>query len=242
MQRIKTVRWPTRNIGGDRAFTKLRYVKGQNFYIPAGAYADTQNLCFNVGASGGSLPTITSVFGSTPGLSILGAQYLHYRIKGIALKITYWATATATPIMLFTNAQSNTGLNGESQQVPSPDFIAPNVSTMPEQRWARYKVCGATNNGARPTTLKTYYSVNKVFGPDAVVKNDEEFTGQMLATTPYFSTNGDESARPQRGPWLQYGLTTLSGQANTVANGIQGTMKIEATVYAEFFGKRPQTQ
>ena len=34
MQRIKSVRWPARNIGGDRAYCKLRYVKGARFTIP----------------------------------------------------------------------------------------------------------------------------------------------------------------------------------------------------------------
>ena len=40
--------------------------------------------------------------------------------------------------------------------------------------------------GAAPTRLTVYYSVNKVFGPDVVVKNDESFTGQLKTTLPYW--------------------------------------------------------
>ena len=51
MQRIKSVRWPARNIGGDRAYCKLRYVKGAEFPIVAGQYYTAQNQAMAIGAS-----------------------------------------------------------------------------------------------------------------------------------------------------------------------------------------------
>jgi hypothetical protein len=97
-----------------------------------------------------------------------------------------------------------------------------------------------TANGAKPTQLKVYYSVNKVQGPDVVVKNDEDYTGSMQASTPYFSNGTVAEDQPNRAPWLQFGLMTLSGGVTT--NPVTGVLKAEATVYTEFFGKRPQTQ
>lgn len=238
MQRIKTVRWPVRNIGGDRAFAKLRYVKGENYNILNGAYANATTLAFNTGASSGTMPTIERVLGQTPNLSILAYQYLHYRIKGIALKLTYWATTSVTPLLLYVQAASSTGENTSNQLQPSPNFPNPSITVVPEQRWTKYTVCSATAAGARPTTLRAYYSVNKVFGPDAVVKNSEDFTGQLVPNTPYWSTNSDSPARPTKGPWLQWGVTTLSGQPVSQVDGANGVMKVEATVYAEFYGKR----
>lgn len=241
MQRIKTVRWPRRNIGGDRAYTKLFYCTGQNFGIAVGQTNNAQNIAMNVGANsaGANAYTINGVFGSTPNLSVLAAQYLQYRIKGISLKLTYWQQS-GDPVCLFTNAQSNASPYTVSSTGPSPGFITPGIFNTPEQRWAKYRTCAMTSAGAKPTQLKVYYSVNKVQGPDVVVKNDEEYTGSMQAATPYFSNGTVAEDQPGKTPWAQFGLMTLSG-ANAVA-AVAGVLKVEATVYTEFFGKRPQTQ
>jgi len=245
MQRIKTVRYRARNIGGDRAYCKLRYVVGNPFGL-ANTTSNSQNLAINLGAApdndGSSLlqtNSISGVFGSTPNLSTMGALYLKYRIRGIKLRLTYWQTGTAVPLMLYTNAQSSNQVLGLSSVAPGPDFVAPTISNVGEQRWSRYRVCnGLTAAGGKPTTLTSYYSVNKVFGPDAVVKNDEDFTGEMQATNPYWSNSipaGTNVNTPIRTPWAQFGLASLSGLPVTAT----GVLKVEATVYVEFFGKRP---
>lgn len=239
MQRIKTVKWPVKNIGGDRARTKLRYVIGSaNFSIPTSASSAVQNMAFNLGAwSASPLQTlsINGILGSTPGLSTMGAQYQHYRIKGVALKLTYWQTA-GDPVCLFTNASGDTSDNTTTDTGPVPPFVAPNISVLPEQRWAKYRTCQMTQNGGKATSLSVYYSVNRVYGPDNVVKNSTDFIGGMQPATPYF----DPTAAPRKSPWLQYGIFTLSG-ANP-ATAVAGVLKAQATVYCEFFGKRYLTE
>lgn len=249
MQRIKKVKWPVKNIGGDRAYCKLRYVIGQDFGIAQGNAFNSQNLKYNTGVWPSSVvpanTSIASVFGQTPNLSTMGALYTRYRIRGIKLKLTYWQQS-GPPIVLYTNAQSDQAslhppFNTSAPTAPLPNFITPNISILPEQRWARYRVCSQTQNGGKPTVLKSYYSVNKVFGPDQVTKNDADFVGGMKPTTPYWDDINDfNTATPKLGPWCQFGIFTMNG--TNAATAVTGVMKVEATVYTEFFGKRVQTQ
>lgn len=243
MQRIKTVRYPVRNIGGDRAYCKLRYVVGQPFGIVSTLVSNSQNQVMNVGATnpGTNLQatTLNGVMGNTPNLSTMAALYLNYRIKGIKLKLTYWQTG-GEPVLLYTNAQADSGELSGANGGPTPAFITPTIATVTEQRWAKSRVCSMTQNGGKPTRLNVYYSVNKVMGPDTVVKNDEDYTGSMLISTPYWNNGSATNGRPIRSPWVQFGLTSLSGQPITSA--VTGVLKVEETVYVEFFGKRPATE
>lgn len=239
MQRIKRVRWPTRNIGGDKSFCKLLYVKGAEFGISTGQYYTAQNQCMNIGnASPGILAacSLTGVMGSTPNLSTMGSLYLNYRIRGIKLRLTYWQTGGA-PVILFANAAADSELIDAGTGGPTPAFIAPTISTLPEQRWSKYRVCQATAAGGRATSLSVYYSVNRVQGPDSIVKNDADFKGGMSPGTPYFNTE-----RPTRGPWMQFGISTLAGTTVSAETQVTGVLKVEQTVYCEFFGRNPQTQ
>lgn len=242
MQRIKTVRFPVRNIGGDRAFCKLRYVSGQPFNIAATGVTNVQNQVMNVGAAAaGNLSNVSlsTIMGTTPNLSTMGALYMNYRIRGIKVRLTYWQTA-GDPVMLFTNAAPDQSGLIDSDSGPTPAFVTPNVAVTPEQRWARTRVCQMTSAGGKPTTLSAYYSVNKVQGPDRVVKNSEAYVGNMIPTTPYWDNGSGSFSRPTRGSWMQFGITALSG--SPVVNTVSGVLKVEQTVYVEFFGKRTQTQ
>nr|DAO36065.1 MAG TPA: Capsid protein [Cressdnaviricota sp.] len=238
MQRIKKVKWPTRNIGGDRAYCKLRYVIGRDLGIATSTGFTTQGVIFNLGAGSSVNPQAVSIngnFGNTPGLQTMAALYQNYRIRGIKLKITYWQVS-GPPVVLYTNAAANTsGFPTASISFP---IVTPNISILPEQRWARYRVCSQTQNGGKPTVLKSYYSVNKVQGPDNVVKNDVDYIGQMQVATPYWGTTS--ATTPLKGPVCEYGIFTMNGANATTA--VVGTAKIEVTVYTEFFGKRTQTE
>lgn len=237
MQKIRTTRWPVRNIGGDRSRCKLRYVIGTQFDIAAGAASKTQNLAMNIGTKGNGSDPISSlgiegVLGQTPNLQTMAALYTQYRIRGIKLRLTYWQQ-TGVPVFLFTNAQTDIDTIANADTGPTPDFVSPQISTLPEQRWAKYRVCQMTATGGRATSLSAYYSVNKVYGPDNIVRNDLDFIGAMRIDTPYWSNSGS----PNRGAWCQWGIANLSG-----ANGAStGVLKVEATVYCEFFGKRVTT-
>lgn len=244
MQRIKSVRWPARNIGGDRAYCKLRYVKGANFNIATGQYYTAQNQAMAIGASTpGALSscTLAGVMGDTPNLSTMGALYTKYRIRGIKLRLTYWQTG-GLPAFLYAQATPDQGIVDGSHTAPNPDFILPSINQLPEQRWSKYRVCQATAAGGRATSLSVYYSVNRVQGPDAIVKNDLEYTGDMQVATPYFSTGSGDTNRPTRSPWLQFGIGTLAGTVTASGNEVTGVLKVEQTVYCEFFGKRAQSQ
>lgn len=231
MQRIKTVRWPARNIGGDRAFTKLFYVTGATFNILAGNSAVVNQMAFGVGAADANPSTITGVLGSTPGLSTLALQYTRYRIRGIKLKLTYWQQS-GPPVILFANAQTDQAEITPVSTGPTPGFPNPTINILPEQRWAKYRTCQMTQAGGRATTLNVYYSVDKVFGPDQITRNDEDFTGELRVTAPYFAEY------PIRSPWLEIGLCTLSGDDVAAGSEVTGVLKLEATVYTTFFGKR----
>ena len=110
----------------------------------------------------------------------------------------------------------------------------PNSSNLPEQRWARYKVCNPTTAGARPSTMTVYYSTKKVVGPDVSVKTDLEYTGTLSVGAPYWTVP------PNKGPFFEYGAYTMSGLNPTAAVHI--IYKIEATIYAKFWGKKALVQ
>lgn len=244
MQRIKTSRWPVRNIGGDRSFCKLRYVKGSAFDIPEDAASLAQLQVMNLGAYPGDpnqlqSMTLNGVMGETPNLSTMGALYTRYRIRGIKIRLTYWQLGGA-PVILFTNAAPSTTTLNSTVTGPTPAFVTPNITTTTEQRWAKYRVCQATANGGKATSISAYYSVNRVQGPDSIVLNDREYTGEMLPTTPYFANSSSSGDTPTISPWMQWGIATLSGAP--AETGTQGVIKVEQTVYCEFFGKRIQTQ
>ena len=242
MQRIKSVRWPARNIGGDRAYCKLRYVKGARFTIPPSEYFLAQNQVMALGACGPtplSSCTLSTVMGDTPNLSTMGSLYTNYRIRGIKVRLTYWQTG-GVPCFLYTQAVPDQNVVLSSSTAPNPDFIPPNITSLPEQRWSKYRVCQATGAGGRATTVSAYYSVNRVQGPDRIIKNDVDYTGDMQVAAPYWGTVAP-TAYPQRSPWLQFGISTLSG-AVVSGDGSDGILKVEQTVYCEFFGRRSKTQ
>lgn len=217
MQRIKTYRYPRRNIFGDRSIIKGFIVTGQTVTIPTTASFVTQNLQYN------SWPAIVNAFGNGPNIGIAGSRFERYRIRGIKLRITAWPDQNAlnTPVCIFTNAA------GESGNL----LTFPDVGRLPEVRWSKYRTCSNAGTGGKPTVLNSYYSVNKVWGPDQTVKNDLDFTGETN-----FSTTVSSWTAPPSGPFVQYGLFTMGGVNPTTA--INVTLKVEATVYCTFWQKQ----
>lgn len=244
MQRIKTVRYQARNIGGDRCFAKLRYVRGQGFAPPVAQEAAVMAFPFNVGAqqTGHSHDkSISGFFGTTPNLSTLARFYTKYRIRGIKIRLTayYIPDADDPPLVLFTTAQTSAGPTFDSE--PTPPFPPPNIDDTPEQRWTKYKVVSNQGAGGAPTSISAYYSVNKVFGPDNCVKNDSDFIGDLITGPPYWSDAVPiltDYNRPTKGPWLMYGFFTLDG-AKLIPTTVNLTLKTEVTLYTEMFSKRP---
>lgn len=219
MQRIKTYRYRARNIGGDNAFVKLRYAIGTTLTVPTtDSFVQMNPMQMNNGNG------LFNFLGQTPGLSLMAAQFTNYRISGLKLRITAWPSQSTLPMVLFTNAADLTG----------NVLTTPNSSNLPEARWAKYKVCNPTPAGATPTVLNVYYSVNKVTGPDISTKTDLDFTGSVLPGAPYWLL------APNDGPFYTIGLYMMSGVNPPAPTSC--ILKIEATVYAKFYGRRTLVQ
>ena len=168
----------------------------------------------------------------------MAALFLKYRIKGIKIKVSYIQTA-GDPCILVLNAASDDGFLAPTSSGPAPAFQNPTINIIGEQRWGKYRMVN-TSPAGRPSTISAYYSANKVFGPDNVVRNDEDFTGDTSVSSPYFSQGTASTSHPVQGPWLQWGISTLTGVQPAVA--ITGVLKYDVTVYTEFYGKRSSTE
>ena len=214
MQKMRTVKWRTRAPFGDKLFYRPRFVFGTTMTIASGSSFVAANFQMK------SMPALNAYAGDAPGVTDMGAQFLRYRIRGLKVKYTYWPDATAPPMVGFVNACS-----AASQLPPSPA-----INVLPEQRWSRYSTLTVPANGAKPTVIRQYYSVNKVYGPDQIVKNDVDFTAITSTSGPAFWS------APAVGPVFQYGLMTMSGLNATAALNV--VAKVEITPYIEVFSRR----
>lgn len=216
MQRIKTSKWSTRNPFGDRLFYKPRFVYGTTMTIPTTAPFVKTTFTMN------SMATISTQAGDAPGMLSLGQAFNQYRIRGLKIKITYWPdpAQAGVPIVGYFNAGPN-----------APSLVsAPAINTLPEQRWAKYKTLNQPGTGSKPTTLSVYYSVNKIWGPDQVVKNDVAFTAAV-------GSGGLTSwSSPVNAALAEFGLLTMSGLNPTAALNV--VCKVEMTPYIELFSKK----
>lgn len=203
-------------------FYKIRQSYGGVWSITNAAglpYSVAQNFQLN------DLGTFVTQFGPAPGINALANAFERVRVMGVKFKITCYPTndeTTSFPICVFANANHDN------------TYPAPNVGNLPEQRWGKYRVCRQPARGANPTKLVVYYSVNKTWGPDQVVRNDEDFTQQTQSSSPW--TTG----APALGPTFQIGLFTIGGTVPTQTQVV--TVKVETTIYTKWFGKIELTQ
>lgn len=222
MSKIKTTKWPTRNPYGDNLMYKARTVTGTAWTLATG---NAQVIA--VSGKLNSLRDTWDRFGATPGFTALTEEFHNYRVSGVRYKITIWPIKNDEAV-----SEDDYPCCIYIQISPDNTFVTPNVSNLPEQRWARYRVITAANRGAKPTTLKAYFSTNKCYGPDMVVKNDFDFIG----STDPSQTTYQKFTTPAKGPDFQMGVFTLAGTAPTV--DLVFHVKIEVTTYTKFFSKR----
>lgn len=239
MQRIRTVRYRQRNIGGDRAVARLFYSTSATIDLLSLTSSTQLVWCPNIGATDvGTFNGVHRTFGTTSGLSVLAAQYLRYRIRGVKLRYTIYPVqvdlATAVPVNVYVNAlPSGVPISG-STTGPTPPFSPLATNVTPEQRWAKWAPVRYPMAGATPTVLKAYFSVNKVFGPDVSVGTDESFIGQLQTASPYWDTTA--FGHPVQGIWIQHGVSTMNDLQATANQ--RYIMNIQATFYTQFFGRR----
>jgi len=218
MQRIKKIRWPTRNPMGDALYYKFKATYGKAVNI----LDATSNIDIIPAVQFNSIPALAALFGNAPGLTFLANSYEKYRVTGVTVSHTVWPTPDAIyqPTYVYTNAG---GTLDDVDDVPS-------VSTIPEMRWTKSRLVRMPSEGGKPTTISTYYSVNKIMGPDSVVRNDLDYTGETVIGAP---TGWDP---PANGPLLRTGLYTMTG-ANVSGRQDQA-VKTTLTVHCKFFQKR----
>lgn len=227
MQRITTTRYRSRNIFGDRTRAKLYFVKGEEVTMLSGMNnLPVRTVLFN------SMQGIVNAFGTTPNLYALSGLYEYYRIRGIKITTRVWpanvyaigsVNETVPPLLYGFNAITD-----------NHTFPTPNVQNFQEQRWAKARLCSNANQGGKPATVSVYYSVNKVYGPDRVTKNDTTFIGTIIHGAP------PTYNAPTNMPELQQVLFTMTG-GNLTAN-VNVALLHKVTVYAEFWGKVPTTE
>lgn len=217
MQRIKRIRWPTRNPMGDVLTYKVLATYGSTVTIASG----TSNKDIIPSVQFNNMPTLASLFGDAPGLVQISANYDTYRVSGIRVKHTIWPLPAATdvPVYVYTDASHD------------PIGSVPSITVTPEQRWTKSRIVKIASNGANPTTISQYYSVNKIEGPDRMIKNDADYTALCGPSNSPGSWSG-----PLKGPYMRTGFYTMTG-ANTAA-AQTATVKTEFMIYLKFWGKR----
>lgn len=202
------------------------------------AAAASQQFMFGAGSSTYGNKAIYDTFGSTPGLNFMGQMYTNYRIRAIKVRQTAFNVSSGPyePLQLYINAQADGTKDHPGKGGPVPPFVLPGQAQTGEQRWAKTAIIRNAQAGARPTTVSAYYSVNKVQGPDIMIKNDKDYTGQMQTATPFWDTSSIDGTAPRFSPWIQMGIYTLSGAPPDTEQKV--TVSNRVTLYVEFFGKR----
>lgn len=205
---------------GDKLFYKSRTTFGNSLTIIAGnSFIRAPVIQLN------SMAAIVTAFGQTPGLSQAAVSFNQYKLRGVKLKFTYWPLGPNTqPVCAYTNADA------VSAQLVA---LIPTIDVIPEQRWGKYRTLTFPGQGAKPTSLSTYYSVNKVWGPDRTESNSVNFTSSTTLASPFHNV-------PVAGPFMEFGLFTMSGFAALAP--IEVEYKVEVTSYLQYWGRRPSTQ
>lgn len=258
MQKIRKSYWKKFNPVGDTLQTKIavtqRTLVGGAATIPhiQILQPDYPNLRIPrltdpVGLMGrfGGTPLGRSMTNTT---SLLAATlFKRYKCKGVGGTITVTPQFGTTPptateqsrrfiIAVWANSENN--VTGGTVAGPSGfDFS----TVIPEQRWVKWKyIQSGFLYGARATKLRFYFNVNRVFGPDRIVKGSEAFTGR---TDTLDSTNSGFSSllvnRPTDGPGLQimiYSVDNIGYEGGTLFN-----VQIDWTFYVKYFNKFQNT-
>lgn len=209
----------TNNFFGDKMFYKLKAVIGGQTTIAAGqTFTRAGPFQLNDGVQ------FFNRFGPAPGQQIASQNFQQYKLRGLKLKTTYWPLApNVQPICAWTMA---------AQQTTALGALTPDINTVPEQRWSKYRVLSFPGQGCRPTTMTSYYSVGKVWGPDRTELNSVNFTSSTSLVSPWYNT-------PVAGPFYDEGIFIMNGFPAAVPAVV--AYKTEATGYFQYWAKRPLT-
>lgn len=182
--------------------------------------------------------------------SLLASQiFRRYKCKGVA------ATVTVTPRFAGSNpspaeqtrrfivaawANSENIVTGRNVSGTGPgtfDFS----TVIPEQRWVKWRpIQQGWIYGGKMTKLKFYFNVDRVFGPDRIVKGDADFCGVTDSLDTSLSGFSSSLAnRPIIGPGLELLIYALDNQAITASWAFD--VQINWTFYVKYFQKYQNT-
>lgn len=189
---------------GDVIFYKPSYTETNTHTLSAASGGWTVANTFRIN----DWSTIHNDFGGyVPGGVMLFNNFLQYRIYGVKLTMTLWPRVTANPGSMPGVTNTAMALVVFIEASPSNTFAtddvghANKVENMMQGRFRAYKIINYSSMGAKPTKISYYANVNNIFGPDSVVKNDTLFIGGFAGSLP---------TAPSNGPYMRWGLATLS--------------------------------
>lgn len=242
IQKIKTMRYPKRNIFGDRAKMKLFGTRPVLFSLTS-ANGWSNQFAYALGALRGTTRclvgnSVDSLVTFIPGLTRIQELYQRYRVKGLKLQITVYGTQGGgyVPFYVYADAAADETEISATSTGPEPPFSALEAATIPELRWSRYKVIRNAAQGGNVTKLTHYFELNKIAGPDRTIRSDLDYTGRMDAVISNWTA-------PKRSPWIRYGVFPMIAPADFPAGEPTVTLYglVSATIYVEAWGKTPIT-
>lgn len=259
MQKLTKSRWRRNNPVGDTLFVKAHITQRSD--LQAGINVNETNYIPVILPDyiNNRIPRLNDPYGvmgrfvsTDAGRSINNTStqsaaifYRRFRVRGVACTVTVTPRLMQQPILTGVTSQSRRFVvaawcNSEPVGLGISDSQPYNFSNViPEQRWVRWRnMQQGFIYGGKPTKLKFYFSTEKVFGPDRVVKGDLDFTG----ATDSLGQGGFASAaasRPLIGPGLLIVIYALDGGNMPLDMIFQ--VQLDWTWYIKYFQKHQNT-
>lgn len=210
MQRIQKRRYPARNPFGDKVQVKFKFTTG-------GQFVGNNQPFIQVTGAFNDLNQAATAFGACPGFQVYPTLFQNYRVTGVKIKLTPFV---------------NAGGQGVVGYIMGGDGIlaAPAMSTLPEQRWAKYKVLTQYAQGGFNKSISNYLSTMKIAGADRTVANDIQYTSTTNTSAPFYNNVPEQLG-------FQFGILMVSGSNFAAATNYADYM-LEFTYYTTFWGRR----
>lgn len=210
MQRIQKRRFPARNPFGDKVQVKFKFTVG-------GQFVGNNQPFIQVNGAFNDLNQAATAFGTCPGFDVYPTLFQNYRVTGVKIKLTPFVNAGGLGVVGYVM-----GVDGILSN--------PSMSTLPEQRWAKYKVLTQYAQGGSNKSISNYLSTMKIAGADRTVANDIDYTGTTNTSAPFYNTVPEQLG-------FQFGILFVNGTNFTIATPYADYM-LEFTYYTTFWGRR----
>lgn len=233
-------RFPSRNIFGDKALSKLRACINGVITLAAGATSmvNFENATWN------SLSSVP--FGANLQGEISMAQFFQkYRVLGIKFCVTFYNNGlAATAVNDFNATVANPAIlcsiSAESLNAQTTAPITTAAYWQPQsiltQRWAKSKVIGGAGSGRAQCTVKAYYSLKKLH-PDYVTSMED--TNGNISHSGTAGTQPGTYTAPTDQLTCGFGISSLSSNGATGTQQLNVPFIMRYTLYVEYWNKQP---